>query len=93
MGQLQKRGTLELNASRLGPTLPRLTAVLDPLYRIVKIPQAIINGSQVVFDPADVLEVDWGLGQPETVRRQQALEGHLESALKGPHRSNVDFSR
>lgn len=65
---------------------------LAPLYRSIKIPQAPINGSQVVFDPAGILEVDGGLGQLETVCRQQALEGHFEPAPKGPHRGNVDFS-
>ena len=93
MCQLQKRGTLELNASRLGPTLPCRTAALDPFYRSVKIPQAPIYGSQVVFNPTGILEVDGGLGQLETVCSQQALKGHLESAPKGPHRGNVDFSR
>lgn len=93
MGQLYKRGTLELNAHRLGPTLPCRTAALYPFYRKVKISQAPVNGSQVVFDPTNILEVDGGLGQLETVCRQQALKGHLESAPKGPHRGNVDFSR
>lgn len=91
MCQLQKRRTLELSARRLGPALPCRTAALDPFYRSVKIPQAPINGCQVVFDPGDVLEVDGGLGLFETVCRQQAFESHLESAPKRPHRGNVDL--
>lgn len=45
MCQHQEGGTLELDACRLGPTLPRRTAALDPLDRSVKIPQAPMNGS------------------------------------------------
>ena len=91
--QLQKRGTRELNARRIGPTLPCRTAALDPFYRSVKIPQAPIYGSQVVFDPTDILEVNGGLFQLETVGGQKARKCYLESALKGPHRGDVDFSR
>ena len=93
MCQHQKRGTLELDARRLGPTHPRRTAALDPLDRGAKIQQAPMNGSQVVFDPTGVLEVDWALGQLETVRHQQTLEGQLELAPKCPHRGYMNFGR
>lgn len=93
MCQLQKRGTLELNTRRLRPTPPCRIAALDPLYRSVKFPQASINGSQVVFDPTGILKVDDRFGHLKTVCDQQALKGHTESAPKGPHGGNMDFSR
>lgn len=92
MCQLYKRGTLDFNARQHGPKLSCRMAALYSFYRKVKIPQAPVNGSQVVFDPTNILEVDRGLGQLETLCRQQALKGHLESAPKSPYRSNVDFS-
>ena len=93
MCQLQKRGTLEPNTLRLRPTPPCRIAALDPLYRSVKFHQASVNGSQVVFDPASILKVDDRFSQLKTVCYQQALKCHPESAPKGPHGGNMDFSR